>query len=199
VLQKGVGGKNRVVRFDNGSRYLGRRGDGEGKLGLATVVNGETLQKKRSKTGSSTSTSGVEDKESLKTGTVVGQLADSVQDSVNKLLSDGVVTTRGVVGGILLSGDDGLGVVERPVLSTANFVADGGFQIHVDGAGNVLARGSLAEEGVERVVGDADRGITGHHTFGVNAVLEAVEFPTGVTDLNTGLTQMDGNHFTHFV
>jgi hypothetical protein len=35
----------------------------------------------------------VEDEESLETGAGVGQLAESVEDGVDELLSDGVVTT----------------------------------------------------------------------------------------------------------
>jgi len=32
----------------------------------------------------------------------------------------------------------------------------------------------------------------------LDAVLEAEELPAGVTDLDTGLTDVDGNDFTHF-
>ena len=46
----------------------------------------------------------MEDEETLKAGAVIGQLADAVEDSVNKLLTDGVVTTSVVVGGILGGG-----------------------------------------------------------------------------------------------
>ena len=36
-----------------------------------------------------------------------------------------------------------------------------------------------------------------HGTVGGDAVLEAVKLPAGVTDLDTGLTDVDGNDFTH--
>merc|ERR1719343_1606029 len=100
VFQEGVGRKHRVVGFDNGGRNLGTGRDGKGQLGLAAVINGEALQKEGSETGSGTSSSGVEDEESLESGTVVGKLSDAVQDRVNNLLSNGVVTTGVVVGGI---------------------------------------------------------------------------------------------------
>ena len=75
--------------------------NGEGKLGLATIINAQTFKEERTKTGTSTSTSGVEDKETLKTWAVVSKFADAVQDGVDNFLSDGVVTTGIVIGGIL--------------------------------------------------------------------------------------------------
>jgi hypothetical protein len=195
VLQKGVGREHRVVRLDNGSRDLRTGGDSEGELGLAAIVDRETLQKKRSKTGTSTSSSGVEDEETLKTSTVVSKLADAVQDKVNNFLSDGVVTTGVVVGGIFLSRDDLLGVVKLGVGSGADFVTDGGLKIDVDSTGDVLSRRSLAEEGVEGVVSNANGMVGRHVTIGADAVLEAVQLPAVVTDLDTGLTQMDGDTF----
>ena len=43
----------------------------------------------------------MEDEESLKTSALLRKFADSVQDKVNNLLSNGVVTTSIVVGSIL--------------------------------------------------------------------------------------------------
>jgi hypothetical protein len=86
VLKKSVSRQHRVVGFNHGRRNLGRGRHGEGQLGLASVVNGKPLKEKRSETRSSTSTSSVEDEETLKTGTVVGQLTDPVKDEVNDFL-----------------------------------------------------------------------------------------------------------------
>jgi len=196
VFQKSVGGEDGVVRFDNGGRNLGGRRDGEGQLGLAAVVHGKAFQQEGTKTGSGTSSGGVEDEETLESGTVVGKLSDAVQDGVNNFLSDGVVTTGVVVGSIFLSGDDLLGVVELGVLSGADFVTHGGFQIHKDGTGDVLSGGGLAEESVEGVIDGSSLG-GGHVTIGGDSVLQAVEFPAVVTDLDTGLTEMDRDTFTH--
>jgi hypothetical protein len=164
VFQEGMGRKHRVVGFDNSGRNLGTGRDGKGQLGLAAVINGETLQQKGSETGSGTSSGGVEDEESLESCTVVGKLSDAVQDGIDNLLSNGVVTTGVVIGGILLSGDDLLGVVKLGVGSSADFVADGGFQIDKDGAGDVLSGRGLAEEGAARVVSGTVGG--GHFTIG---------------------------------
>ena len=112
VLQGGVGGQDRVVGLNNGSRHLGCGVHGKLELGLLAVVGREALEKKGTEAGTGTTTEGVEDEESLETGTSVRELADAVEDVVDELLADGVVSTGIVVSGILLSADELLGVEE---------------------------------------------------------------------------------------
>jgi hypothetical protein len=133
----------------------------------------------------------VEDKETLKTGTVVSQLSDSVEDKVNNFLTNGVVTTGVVVGSILLTGDQLIGVEELAVSAGADLIDSGGLEVEEDGTGNVLAGTSLREEGVEGIVTAADGLIGGHLAVRLNTVLEAEKLPAGITDLDTGLTEVD--------
>ena len=120
VLQKGVGRQHVVVGLNDSGGHLGGRGHGEGKLGLAAVVDGQTLKEQGAEAGSGSTTGRVEDHEALKTGTVVSKLADAVKDKVNNLLAHGVVATGVVVGGVLLAGDELLGVVQLTVGSGAD-------------------------------------------------------------------------------
>jgi hypothetical protein len=197
VLEEGVGGEHTVVGLNDGGGHLGGRGDGEGELGLAAVVDGKPLKEKGSESGSGSSSGGVEDEESLESGTVVGELPDAVEDEVNDLLSDGVVSTGVVVGGILLSGDDLLGVVQLPVGSGPDLVTDGGLEVDVDGTGDVLAGSGLGEEGVEGIITSSDSLVGGHLAVGLDAVLEAVKLPAAVSGLDTGLSHVDGDTLTH--
>jgi hypothetical protein len=71
VFKKGVGGKNGVVWFNNSGGDLGGRIDGESDFGFFTVVNGKSFKKKRSESRSSSSSDGIEDHESLESGTVI--------------------------------------------------------------------------------------------------------------------------------
>ena len=80
--------------------------NGEGKLGLATIINAQTFKEERTKTGTSTSTSGMENEESLKAWAVVSKLADAVQDGIDKFFTDSVVTTGIVIGSILVYMDE---------------------------------------------------------------------------------------------
>ena len=191
VLEERVGGEDRVVGLNDGGGDLRRGVDGETELGLLAVIDGESLEEERSKTGSSATTDGVEHEESLETSALIGELSDSVEAEINNLLTDGVVTTGEVVGGILLTGDKLLWVEELSVGAGSDLIDNGGLEIEEDSAGNVLASTSLGEEGVESIVATTD-GLVGRHlTVWLDTVLEAEELPAGVTDLDTGLTDVD--------
>jgi hypothetical protein len=71
VLDGAVGGQNSVVWFDYGSRDARRRVDGEFELRLLSIIARETLQEQGAKTGTSTTTEGVEDQETLEGSAVV--------------------------------------------------------------------------------------------------------------------------------
>ena len=66
-------------------------------------------------------------------------------------------------------------------------------QVDEDGTWHVLAGSSLTEEGVERVVTATNGLVTGHLTIRLDSVFQTVQFPTGITDLYTGLTNVDGD------
>jgi hypothetical protein len=55
----------------------------------------------------------------------------------------------------------------------------------------VLSSSSLREEGVESIISSTDGLIGGHLTVRLDTVLEAEELPAGVTNLDTGLSDMD--------
>jgi hypothetical protein len=141
----------------------------------------------------------VEDQEALETSALVGELSDSVEDEVNNFLTDGVVTTGVVVGGVFLAGDQLFWVEELSVGASSDFVDDGWFEVNKDATWDVLASASLGEKGVERVIAAAN-GLVGRHlTVRGNAVLEAVKLPASVTDLGAGLADVDRNAFSHGV
>ena len=122
MLKGRVGGQDRVVGFNNSGRDLGRRIDGKLQLGLLAVVHGQPLAQEGSEAGAGTTSEGVEDQESLETGALISQLPDSVQDKVDDLLADGVVTTSVVVGCVLLTGDQLLGVEKLAVSSSPDLI-----------------------------------------------------------------------------
>merc|ERR1719281_223399 len=147
--------------------------------------------------GAGAAADGVEGEEALEAGAVVGELADVVEDKVDDLLADGVVAARVVVGRVLLARDELLRVVQLAVGARAHLVHDGGLEVDEHAARDVLARAGLREEGVEGVVAAADGLVGGHLAVGLDAVLEAVELPAGVADLDASLTKVDGDDLTH--
>lgn len=100
--------------------------------------------------------------------------ADTVDDIVDHLLADSVVTTGVVVGSILLAADQELGVEERAVVAGANLIDGGRVEIDEDGSGHIFAAAGLGEEGlVGAWVADIlDIGVRA--TIGAKAVLEEV-------------------------
>ena len=80
------------------------------------------------------------------------------------------MTTGVVVGGVLLAGDQLLGVEELTVGTGTDLIDDGGLQIDEDGTWDVLASAGLGEEGVEGIVTTTD-GLVGWH---LNYVLAPV-------------------------
>ena len=124
----------------------------------------------------------------LKTSAVVSELADSVKDKVDDLLTDGVVTTGVVVTSILLAGDELLRVVELTVGTSTDLIDHSRLEIDEDSAGNVLAGASLGEEGVESIITATDGLVRGHLAIRLDSVLEAEELPAGVGNLDTSLS-----------
>lgn len=59
----------------------------------------------------------------------------------------------------------------------------------------MLAGSSFAEEGIERVVSTPDGLVGWHLAVGLDAVLQTVQLPAGIADLNTGLANVDRNAF----
>ena len=93
----------------------------------------------------------------------------------NLLLSNSVVATSIVVGGILLPSDHVLGVEKVSVCARSHLsiisylthvpcylVNHRGLEVDKDCSGNVLSRWGLGKEGVEGIVGDSQR-VVGRH------------------------------------
>merc|ERR1712032_528508 len=195
VLQGCVGGQDRIVGLDHGSGHLRSRVDCELQLGLLAVVHRETLHQQGGKSRAGASSEGMEEKESLETSALVSKLTNTVQDKIDNLLSDGVVASGVIVGGVLLAVDELLRMIELFVSSHSGFIDDSRLKINKDSPGHVLAGPSLGKEGLEGVI--AEGLVAGHAAIRLDAVLEAVELPAGVTDLTTSLADVDGDTLTH--
>jgi hypothetical protein len=64
----------------------------------------------------------VEDEEALETSAGISQKSDAVEDLVDVLFADGVVTSGVVVGSVLLPGDQLLGVEQLSVGSSTDLI-----------------------------------------------------------------------------
>ena len=83
------------------------------------------------------------------------------------------------------------------VSSGSDLINDSWFEIEEDGSWDVLSGTSLREEGVEGIIATTDSFVRWHLTIRLNSVLETEEFPASVTDLNTSLTNVNGDNLSH--
>jgi hypothetical protein len=199
VLEEGMGGKDGVVWLNNGGGDLWGWIDGESELGFLTVIDGKSLEEKGSETGTGSSTDGVEDEETLETSTLIGKLSDSIEAEIDDFFTDGVMSSGKVVGSIFFTRDELLWMEQLSVGSSSDFIDNGWFEIEENTSWDVLTSTSLGEEGVEGIVTTTDRFIGWHLTVRLDTVLEAEKLPAGVTDLDTALTNVNRNDFSHSV
>ena len=151
----------------------------------------------RSETGSGTTTDGMEHKETLETSALISKLSDSVEAEIDDFLTNGVVTSGEVVGGIFLTRDELLWMEELSVGSSSNLIDNCWLEIEEDSSWDMLSSTGLGEEGIEGIVSATNGFIGWHLSIWLNTVLKAEELPAGVTDLDTSLTDVDGNNFSH--
>jgi hypothetical protein len=78
------------------------------------------------------------------------------------------------------------------VLSQTN---DSRLQVHEHRSRHMFPAAGLGEESVERVIATPQRFVTGHLSIGLYSVLEAVQLPTRVPNLHSGLPDMHADHF----
>ena len=139
VLQGGVSRENGVVRLNDGGSDLRSRVDAELQLALLAVVHRQALHEQGTKARSGTAPEGVEDQETLQSGAVVGHTSDLVQDLINQLLADRVVSASVVVRSILLPGDHLLRVEQTPICTGPDLIDDIGLKIAVDRSRDIFA------------------------------------------------------------
>lgn len=134
-----MSGEDRVVRLHNGGGGLRSWIDAELQLDFLAEINRQALHEQGTESRSSSATKGVENEETLKTGAVIGDVANLVKNLINQLLANSVMTTSVVVGCILLSSDHLFRVEQGSVCTSSDFIDNVGLEIAVDGTGNVFA------------------------------------------------------------
>ena len=85
---------------------------------------------------------------------------------------------------------------ELSVGSGPHFINHSRLQVEEHSSRNMFPGSSLAEERVERVITTSDGFVRGHLTIRLDTVLQTVQFPASITDLNSGLTEMNRNTLT---
>ncbi|GLJ31655.1 hypothetical protein SUGI_0636000 [Cryptomeria japonica] len=91
-----------------------------------------------------------------------------------------------------------LRVKELTVDASANLLYNSGFQIHKYSLRNMFPHTILDEKYIESIISTSDGLIVGHLAIRLNVVLQAVELPACISDLDPGLPNVDRNALPPF-
>ena len=136
-------GEGGVVGLDNGVRDLGRGHNGERGHHAVGELLTDLGDQERTHTGTSSTTEGVGDLETLKAVAALGLATDNVEDLVDELGTLGVMTLCPVVTGTRLAEDEVVRAEELSEGSSADGVHRAGLEIDENGAGHELVAGCL--------------------------------------------------------
>jgi len=83
------------------------------------------------------------------------------------------------------------------VCSGSDLINDGWFQIKEDASWDVFSSSSLTEESVEGIITTTDSFVRWHLSVWLNSVFKTEQLPASITNLNTSLTNVNGNNLSH--
>jgi hypothetical protein len=96
-----------------------------------------------------------------------------------------------VVSSIFFTRDQLFWMEELSVSTSSDFINNSWFEIEEYTSWDVFTSTSFTEEGVESIITTTNSFVRWHLTIRLDSVLKAEEFPTGVTNLDTALTDMN--------
>ncbi|EPY78796.1 hypothetical protein CB1_001007007 [Camelus ferus] len=156
----------------------------------------QPMQFSRGEPRTSSPTKAVENLEALKTCALDIQFLNLVQDEVNDFVH-GVVTMVMFIGSIFFACDELLRVEVLVAGAIENFINECGFQVCQHCPGYMLASACFTEEVIEGVVSSHNGLVIWHLDIRLDSVFQAVEFPTGIADLDGSLANVDGDALRH--
>ena len=195
VFDQLMDGQGSVVGFHNGVRHLGGGDHGEGFHDSVGVFFSDLGDQEGTHTGTSTTTQGVGDLESLEAVATFGFLSHDIEDGVDEFGTFGVVTLGPVVTGTSLSEHEVVGAEELAERTGTDGVHGSGFQVHKDGSGHITATSGFVIVNVDSFQLEVRITVVG--TGRVNSVFVRDDFPEFGTDLVTALSTLDMYDFSH--
>ena len=149
VLNKLMDGEGGVVWLNNGIRDLGGWHDGEGGHDSIWVLFSDLGDEEGSHSGSSSTTEGVGDLETLEAIATFSFLSADIKDGVDEFSTFGVMTLGPVVTGTSLSENEVVWSEELSEWASSDGVHGSWFEIHEDGSWDVSSSGGFVEVDVD--------------------------------------------------
>merc|ERR1719495_2308560 len=100
-----------------------------------------------------------------------------------------------VISGILFARYQLLRMKKRTINSSSGLINHTRLQIHKNCARNMFTIASFLKKGGEGVISRSL--VTRHKSIGGNSMLQTIKFPAGITNLDTGLSDMHRKTFSH--
>jgi len=145
VLDELVDGQGGIVWLDDSVGDLWRWHDGEGSHHAVWKLLANLADEKRTHTGTSTTTKGVGDLETLEAIAALSLTTDNVEDLVDELGTLSVVTLGPVVSGTGLAEDEVVGAEKLTERTSTDSIHGTWLQIDEDGTWDVLVARSLVK------------------------------------------------------
>ena len=86
---------------------------------------------------------------------------------------------------------------ELSVGSGSDLINDSRLEIEEDSSWDVLSSTGFREESIEGIITTSNSLIRWHLTVRLNTMLKTEEFPACITDLNSSLTNVNGDNLSH--
>lgn len=137
-------GEGGVVGLNDGVGDLGGGHNGESGHHAVGELLTDLGDQKGTHTGTSSTTEGVGDLETLEAVTALSLTTDNIEDLVDQLGTLSVVTLRPVVTSTGLTENEVVGTEKLTERSSADGIHGSGLQIDEDGTGNELVAGGLS-------------------------------------------------------
>ena len=169
VLNELMDGEGGVVWLNDGIGHLGRRHDGESGHDSGWVLFSDLGDEEGSHTGSSTTTEGVGDLETLEAIATFSFLSDDIEDGVDELGTLSVVTLGPVVTSTGLAENEVVRSEELTEWTGSDRVHGSWLEIHEDGSWDVSSTGGLVVVHIDSL--KLEVGITVVGTSWVNTML----------------------------
>ena len=101
-----------------------------------------------------------------------------------------------IIGSIFLACDEVLRVENLEAGASVNVINDCVFQVYKICLGHMLASTCLTEEVVKKVISSPNGLVTWHMAIGLDAMFQATDLPEGIANLDTSLSNMNGDAFS---
>lgn len=145
VLDQLMDGEGGVVWLNNGVGNFGGWDDGEGGHHTIWELLTDLGDQKRTHTGTSSTTEGVGDLETLETVASFSLTTDNIEDLVDKLSTLSVMTLSPVVTSSRLTENEVVGAEELTERTSTDGIHGTWLQIDKDGTRNILVTGGLVK------------------------------------------------------